>query len=252
MRFFDYKFLILLGLTLVVYFIYREMEYLRGKIEKLEIVVRSLPATQSHSSSLSPKTIRLDNGLVNTQPNHIEQWHNQPTQSESTNLIVLNQPIEPIQTSQNQQVNQVMDKINDILKQNDSDIETDSDDNNASESSKHLAIYSNDNDQLDSTQNSLLESAEANKPNINFVYEDKMEMTNLEENMENIMNSISSDKQVSDVKSKKINELNNMKLFDIKKLAGEKNITLSKKVNGQPKPKNKQELINDILEKINI
>jgi hypothetical protein len=247
MRFFDYKFLILLGLTLVVYFIYREMEYLRGKIEKLEIVVKSLPTTQSRSPTLSPKTIKLDNGLINT-----DQWNNQPIQSEPNKSIEVNQPIDTVQPDQNQQVNQVMDKINNILKQNDSDIETNSNDNDVSESSKHLAIYSNDNDQLDSTQNSLLESVEANKSNINFVYEAKMEMANLEENMENIMNSISSDKQVSDAKSKKMNELNNMKVSDIKKLACEKNITLSKKVNGQPKPKNKQELINDILEKINI
>ena len=36
MRFFDYKFLILLGLTLVVYFIYREVEFLRNKVDKIE------------------------------------------------------------------------------------------------------------------------------------------------------------------------------------------------------------------------
>mgnify|MGYP000433056084 CR=1 FL=1 len=36
MKFFDYKFLILLGLTLVVYFIYREVEFLRSKVNKIE------------------------------------------------------------------------------------------------------------------------------------------------------------------------------------------------------------------------
>ena len=40
MKFFDYKFLILLGLTLVVYFIYREVEYLRSKVDKLEIELK--------------------------------------------------------------------------------------------------------------------------------------------------------------------------------------------------------------------
>lgn len=43
MRFFDYKFLILFGLTLVVYFIYREVEYLREKVDKLERSVNSNP-----------------------------------------------------------------------------------------------------------------------------------------------------------------------------------------------------------------
>jgi hypothetical protein len=36
MKFFDYKFIILLGLTVAIYFIYREMNHLHSKVQELE------------------------------------------------------------------------------------------------------------------------------------------------------------------------------------------------------------------------
>jgi hypothetical protein len=53
MKIFDYKFIILLGLTLVVYFIYREVEYLRSKINKIEKDI--------HSNKLSQEPIKIVN-----------------------------------------------------------------------------------------------------------------------------------------------------------------------------------------------
>ena len=53
MKIFDYKFIILLGLTLVVYFIYREVEYLRSKINKIEKDI--------HSNKLSQEPLKIVN-----------------------------------------------------------------------------------------------------------------------------------------------------------------------------------------------
>jgi hypothetical protein len=44
--------------------------------------------------------------------------------------------------------------------------------------------------------------------------------------------------------------LNNMKLPEIKKLAEQHKITITKKINGQQKLKNKSELITEILNKL--
>lgn len=42
MKLFDYKFLILLGLTLVVYFMFREIIDLRNKIDTLESQIKNI------------------------------------------------------------------------------------------------------------------------------------------------------------------------------------------------------------------
>ena len=55
MKFFDYKFLFLLGLTLSIYFIYREVEYLREKIDKLE----------KKKEAVVKLMIMMTNGLIN-------------------------------------------------------------------------------------------------------------------------------------------------------------------------------------------
>jgi hypothetical protein len=53
-------------------------------------------------------------------------------------------------------------------------------------------------------------------------------------------------------KSKELDEktLNNMKLPEIKKIAEKNKITITKKVNGQQKPKNKNELVTEIINKL--
>jgi hypothetical protein len=58
--------------------------------------------------------------------------------------------------------------------------------------------------------------------------------------------------QESDSKSKELDEktLNNMKLPEIKKIAEKNKITITKKVNGQQKPKNKNELETEIINKL--
>ena len=44
-KLFDFKFLILLGLTLVVYFMYKEIDYQRERIHQCEIQIKALLET---------------------------------------------------------------------------------------------------------------------------------------------------------------------------------------------------------------
>ena len=152
---------------------------------------------KSHSP---PKVICLD--LVS-----------QSNQSPSSNLlgpIGIKFPINIRPESSNSKeagikINKIMNKITDILQEKSEDVDanddSDSDDEDtttdlSTESSKHLAIYSNDNEQFDSTQNSLIESVEANKNNLHFNY--NMDIPNLKATMDDIINSLSSDKDTND------------------------------------------------------
>ena len=190
MKIFDYKFLILFGLSLVVYFIYREVEYLRTKVDKLEKQINN-----KSENLLADKT---SNQNMLEQNNLIQQTKSLP------NKPVLALPKPPEQVLQNENIintgsleislNVINDKTDNVLsksspkmisvdmspskaneqtsfesgvkltkivnkKKNNSESETCTE----SSSSKHLAIYSNDNEQYDETQNSLLESIESNK-----------------------------------------------------------------------------------------
>ncbi len=309
MKIFDYKFLILLGLSLVVYFIYREVEYLRAKVDKLE---KELKAKSDNSITDKSSSPILEQNNLNSQPKSLpnkpvlalpkppEQIIQnvqteqvvKPTGSLEISLNVINDKSEvPISKSSPKMISVDMSpsKTNEQLgfesgvkltkiakkKKTNSDSESSCD----SSSSKHLAIYSNDNEQYDETQNSLLESIESGKLELNFNYGDKIAIPNLDTNVNELISMVTSpvdsalnsekttenkpdsesesmsiegvsfanDKELSS--SEKLNELEleKKKLPELKKIAESKKITLTKKINGQQKPKNKQELIKEIM-----
>jgi hypothetical protein len=270
MKFFDYKFLILLGLTLVVYFIYREVEYLRSKVNKIE--------TEINQKKISNEPV----------PKQLEskQVLQLPVQTASKTLESVNRPVLqlPVQTApkQNLQIPIIknvtparspekiisLDLVSQTIHKQDSSSEEEHDVSTTtelqSESSKHLAIYSNDNEQFDSAQNSLIDSVEATKFNI--------QNPDLKSTMDNIINDLTSDSEISNKsKQEAINEiimekekqlsemspksdrqsyeleLNEKKLSDLKDIAIKLGITMSKKINGQQRQKTKQDLISEIL-----
>jgi len=300
MKFFDYKFLILLGLTLVVYFIYREVEYLRSKVIKIETEINQKKITFNEpnlrESNVNPQEIISKPTLqkpVEIIPPSIKN-NNIPSKSPEKiiSLDLVSQSIQhnnfiPQINQKNFYNNSKENKnITPISEENENtttnvESESSSEDNKKitsvveSESSKHLAIYSNDNEHYDSTQNSLIDSVEATKFNV--------ENPDLKSTMNNIIDNLSSEKennqkeineiimekekqlsemssnsesklkQLSETSNKTTNkkltevELNEKKLIDIKEIASKLNIVMSKKVNGQQKPKTKQDLIHDIL-----
>jgi hypothetical protein len=122
------------------------------------------------------------------------------------------------------------------------------------EVSNHIAIYSNDNEHFDETQNSLLESIESVKrkkelqTDIDKIEEKSQEMIKVETNIDDLIASLSiSPKRDNTTSQYSETCLDKMKVNDLKKIAEKKNITFSKKINGIQKNKTKKELIDEIL-----
>ena len=184
MKLFDYKFLILFGLTSVIYFIYKELEYLRNKINKLETCILN------NKIQLIPEP-KIDTEISNF------------------NLKSFNIPTFSIYPMNNSPKIITVDLTrNDIVVS----------ESESSVSSKHVAIYSNDNDQNNDNSCSLLN--DENNKNEN----EKNEIINNQDERE---------------------KLTKLTVDKLKKIAKDKNLVLTKE-NG--KQKNKKELIDNILE----
>lgn len=282
MKIFDYKFLILLGLSLVVYFIYREVEYLRGKVDKLEkelkgkspdLVDFTQPKAITNKPLLAlPKPPGIETTQEITKPEIVLNVIQSEPGSSKPSPKVINVDMSPSKATEPSGFESGVKLTKMANKQK---TQTDSESNSESSSSKHLAIYSNDNEQYDETQNSLLESIESNKLELNFDYAEKP-IPKIETNVNEIINMVTSENSapkssnthtesevensdgisiggISIGSNKKLSSsesdsgLEKKKLPELKKIAESKKISLTKKVNGQQKPKNKQELIKDIL-----
>lgn len=232
MKIFDYKFLILLGLSLVVYFIYREVEYIRAKVDKLEKEIKnksdnlltdksggqnlleqnnlnSQPKNLTNKPILAlpkpPEQVAQIENVINTEPlqvnlNVINDKQDSVSQKSSPKIISVD--MSPSKANEQTSFESGV-KLTKIVnkKKTISDSETCSE----SSSSKHLAIYSNDNEQYDETQNSLLESIESNKLELNFNYEDKIQIPNIDTNVNELINLVTSQVD-SDNLSEKITE----------------------------------------------
>ena len=266
MKFFDYKILLLLGLTIVIYFIYREIENIRNRITTLENEIKNKPTLENNN---------LENNTTN-QPN-------QP------NTIILDVKQDIDLTIPTKVIN--MDMYSTTTHLIDTNFKHSITSSKHSTSSKHLAIYSNDNDPYELTQNSLLESLKFDYnnassenfnnisnfdiliPNIDHQLIDTTSENNLidttlennlvettsedqpnETNTNNNLVETTSEDQPNETNNNlvEINKytkeyLNKLKLPELKKIAELKKITITHKIGKQQKPKNKQELINDIL-----
>jgi hypothetical protein len=299
MKIFDYKFLILLGLSLVVYFIYREVEYLRTKVDKLEKEFKSKSDNLLTDKTNIPNTLEYTNTNTNRPvlalplpPVNSKQSELETVIVPETiyNLNIINDNVlgrtSPKRISVDMSPSKADEqtnfesgvKLTTIV--NKQKVHSESESSSDTSSSKHLAIYSNDNEQYDETQNSLLESIESNKMELNFDYNNKLQMENIETNVNELINMVTTQDESEKLKSEsksddenksesknvdeisfstdikssssdKLNEseLEKKKLPEIKKIAESNKISLTKKVNGQQKPKNKQELINEIIGK---
>jgi hypothetical protein len=234
MKFFDYKIIILLGLTLVVYFLYKELEFLRSKVDKLE-------QNYLKTNDTKPKINKPVLPLPNQQPKIKDQTLKTPP-----NIVSLNVVNSMAKTSP-KVIN--IDLSSTIPLDDTENITT-----TLSESIKqHIAIYSNDNEQFEETEKSLLESMESvkrQKENPN------PEIKNVEHNIDKLIESLTKSETAEQKESstetevtKKYTEveLDKMKLVELKKISESYKIEVNKNVNGNMKPKTKKELITEIL-----
>jgi hypothetical protein len=184
MKIFDYKFIILLGLTLVVYFIYKEVEHLHNSINKLEKDINLLSLQQLRQQPLyqsqqqkppSPPPPQQQKLLSPSPPQQQKLLSpSPPQQSSQQTLSPSQQSLSPSQQSLSPQkiINIDLlpsklfkDQIIACNKQSfpnmlNNENENDNDNNIDTDSSIHLAIYSNDNDneQYNEEHNSLLDN----------------------------------------------------------------------------------------------
>jgi len=130
MKLFDYKFLILLGLTLVVYFMFREIIDLRNKIDTLESQIKNIEYNPTQKNIINNKE------LVNNKP------------------IIQKKPIFQIPLPKNNvEINKLLDNTHElgqktlstIKEQDQDDTEVETESNADSDNNEKLEIYSNDN-----------------------------------------------------------------------------------------------------------
>ena len=194
MKFFDYKFIILLALTLIIYFIYREVDSLNERITKLENNMKQ-EETKQIKNEVSHQVLHEVSQEVPIEIPVLNQTISLP---EYNSKIILskdsfapkNISIDLLPTNNNTLYSVVS---------SDSESESDYEDEDettysTSHASKHLAIYSNDNEQTEDTHHSLLESVKLNNKleSFDFNYNDIIK-EDLSENIDLNCNSESSE-----------------------------------------------------------
>ena len=169
-KLFDFKFLILLGLTLVVYFMYKEIDYQKERIQQCENQLKTLLETNPNQFH-NEETPKLDNKqckpprpplqypkkneelfekqVPNKKKPEIKQSNKSQPKSEvksevkPDNNLNLKLPIKMIEELVKSANNTESDKVDKDSDKIDKDSEKESENEN-----KHLEIYSNDNENL--------------------------------------------------------------------------------------------------------
>ena len=245
MKFFDYKFLILLGLTLVVYFLYREVEVLKKKIKKLDnnliennlnkksnndsnndVLQIELPPNPNEKESDNKNSDQILENNNSNENNYIENViQNDISNIEKPKIKVINIPLKLENKNEN----------NNILKEeilNDTSSNSEEDNNDYSNTSEKLEIYSNDD--TENTESSIIESLED-------IPKKKTEVESSERSDDRI--EINKDPEID------LNTLLKNKLAELQDMAKNLDIIITKKENGKNKRKTKLELAKEIVNK---
>lgn len=198
MKFFDYKFIILLALTLIIYFIYREVDSLNERITKLENSLKQEETKQiKHEVPQEVHHVVSQDVDVQVQTIYPEITSIEPLPEYNSNIILSKDSFAP----KNISIDLLPTNNNTLYSVVSSDSESDSDYEDEDETtystshaSKHLAIYSNDNEQTEDTHHSLLESVKLNNKleSFDFNYNDIIK-EDLSENIDLNCNSESSE-----------------------------------------------------------
>ena len=217
MNFFNAQFLILIGIIIVIYFLYKEINFLHKKINNLHKLIE-----ETHVKSIIPiKSVILDN----TSSEHIEIYSNDnsitPSSNEILNIIINDSVIELVNETI---VNPVIELVNETIV------------NPVIEIVNEL-VNENISKPVIETINEIV-----NKNISNPVIETINELVN-----ENISTTVIENENKNINEEITLNNLEKMKITEIKKVAEKYKITLSKKLNGIQKSKNKKELIDNIL-----
>ena len=285
MKIFDYKFIILLGLTLVVYFIYREVEYLRSKINKIEKDISNINVSTNDTNKLTQPTKMISIPLTTPYPVVSEKSERDSGMSGATTvklppkksqLTPLVEPlVEPVDLSPELPNNmplimptivsglpfmdaQILINFKNELSNMELNIINDT--NRQSDDLDHLPnIYTT------GKMNNLIIIDEAISEHCDSVKQDTTShlavYSNENDSCDGKQMHTQEDAQTFNYDDKiavqpdddlALEKLEKYKLTEIKKIAEEKKININKKVNSVYKPKTKNELIMEIIELKNI
>lgn len=264
MKLFDFKFLILLGLTLVVYFMYKEIDIQRERIQQLEDTykslldkdhnheedeVLSLPPPPQKNLLINKKDKIIADPIIIPEPVIKLEPVIKPEPVIKQDIVVIDvAPEIPSKTVNNLKLelpSKMIKKTSDTTEEETETTTTSSSNSNTEEkvevlNNNHLEIYSNDNENIDETSisDTLINKDISKKSS---------------ESLEDILNNLelnNLDLEINEKKSPKIDitSLSKLKLGELQDLAKKDNINLDKKVNGVNKKKTKQELIDEIIE----
>lgn len=215
MKILDYKFLIILGLALVVYFIYLEVDYLHKKIITLENDIKNKSKNLENTFEYVNKPILSlpkISDKINKKENVVVSDILPNLNIPSSKTIVLDISPSKIIKQPNYETNI---KLTTLINNKKSNTESDSFD--VTSSSKHLAIYSNDNEQYDETQNSLLESVDLNKMELNLNSNIELQIGNVESNVNELISMVTSNNESdSETTEKSVEELSIDKNAELK------------------------------------
>jgi len=206
----DYKLIIIFGLAVVIYFIYKEVDVLFDKLSSLEERIKLFEMK--------------DTLLLSEQVNLKEHNIMNMTELLGTKNIILD-------------LNTTLNNA-DIMYPNLTD-----------SNSKYLEIYSNDNSSYNtSIKDSVISDVvfDYDGDNINVI----PDVENKDSIKESIKEDVKEDVKEEEIRiSNYESELKNMKVGEIIKIAQEYNIELNKKIKRVTKKKIKQKLINEIIKK---
>ena len=272
----DYKLIIILGLSIVIYFIYREVNTLFDKLLVLEEKVKLLDEPKKISDEIQNEVINNDlndniNIFNNNKQSSLSSTKNIMIDLNTklynydviyTNLTDSNSKYLEIYSNDNSSYTSIKDnitsnEIDDILSKN-KDKDNDKDNClifNYMDQNEHITHPENTTD-YETTQNPINNIPNNNNtPNNNTPNNNTPDNNTPDNNTPNNNNTPNENNIIaiiSDDKSKLLNyetELKNKKVSDIIKIAQENNIEINKKINGIYKKKIKQELINEIIQK---
>ena len=223
MQLLDFKILILLGLAIVIYFLYKELETHRERLRLCEEKIKELKYLSQNTEFLN------ENYKVNSIEN--TEFLNDKNKNLSILLPIktLNQSVKQIiETSLEETSSENSEIIKLSPSKNNTEFKIESD-------TKHLEIYSNDNDNnLETTiSDSLIISKSENLSTLKNT--NNTEISDLEQKI-----------VINNNEKNDLNTLSKLKLIELQNIAKNKNLSLDKKVNGHQKKKTKQDLINEL------
>jgi len=220
----DYKLIIILGLSVVIYFIYKEVDSLFNKLTTLEDRIK----------------VCENNSITVDEPLLIAPVINEEPIVDFNEYVAKKSIIIDLNTTLNNNYDVIYSHLTDS-------------------NSKYLEIYSNDNSSYNTSikeniisEDIIIEDSIKSTSNVVFDYDTKSPEPKSPEPKS--PEPKSPEPKSPEPKSPKMNELidielKNKKMGDIIKIAQENNIDINKKVNGMSKKKVKQELINEIIQK---